>query len=84
MNIADVKAATENELFYGNKFSKLERSADDQLGHVKQEMKSLSIYLEQRKLISVADKTLITSLNSNNGPKLAPEYQPEPPYQEGN
>ena len=80
MNFADVKDAIESELLNENRFTKLERSADDQLGHVKQEVKSLSLHLEQRQLISASDKTLITGLNSNNRPELAPEYQPEPPY----
>ena len=43
-------------------------------------MRSLAIYLEQRKIISGHDKTLITGLTENNHPKLAPEYQPESPY----
>ena len=80
MNFADVKAAIENELFNINKFSLLERSAGDQLSHVKEEVKSLTMHLEQRKLISARDKTLITGLNENNNHKRAPEYQPEPPY----
>ena len=37
-------------------------------------------HLEQMKLISPSDKTLISGLNSNNRPKFAPEYQPESPY----
>ena len=80
MNFADVKAATENELFNENKFSLIGRSSDDQLSHVKHEVKSLTLHLEQRKLISSNDKTLITGLNENNNHKRAPEYQPEPPY----
>ena len=56
------------------------RSLDDQMSYVKEEVKSLTIHLEQRKLISTHDKTLITGLNSNNNPKRAPEYQPKPPY----
>ena len=80
MNYADVKAALENELFNPNKFTVVGRSSDDQMCYVKEEVKSLTIHLEQRKLISTHDKTLITGLNSNNNPKRAPEYQPEPPY----
>jgi hypothetical protein len=80
MNFADVKAAIENELFNVSKFTKLERNAEDQLSIVKEEVKSLAIQLEQSKLITVSDKTLISGLNSNNRPKLAPEYQPESPY----
>ena len=80
MNLADVKSAIESELFDTNKFEKLERNADQQLSHVKNEVKALSIHLEQRKLITVTDKTLITGLNANNRPKLAPEYRPESPY----
>ena len=40
----------------------------------------LSMHLEQRKVISSHDKTLITGLNENNNHKRAPEYQPESPY----
>ena len=80
MNFADVKAAIENELFNTEKFSKLERNAESQLEYVRNEVRSLAMSLEQRKLISASDKTLITGLNENNRPKLAPEYQPESPY----
>ena len=80
MNCADVKAAIENELFDVTKFEKLERNAEQQLNHVKHEVKSLAIQLSDRKLITEHDKTLIAGLNSNNRPKLAPEYQPESPY----
>ena len=80
MNFTDVKAAIENELFNDSKFTKLEKNTEDQLSSVKEEVKSLAIQLEQRKLITVSDKTLIAGLNSNNRPKLAPEYQPESPY----
>ncbi len=80
MNFADVKAAIENKLFNDNKFTKLERNMEDQLNYVKQEVKALTIHLEQRKLISEYDKTLIAGVNSNNRPKLAPEYHPESPY----
>ena len=76
MNFADVKAAIENELFNTEKFSKLERNAEAQLEYVRNEVRSLAMSLEQRKLISASDKTLITGLNENNRPKLAPEYQP--------
>ena len=31
-------------------------------------------------MISENDKTLIAGINTNNRPKLAPEYRPEPPY----
>ena len=77
MNFADIKAAIENELFNTEKFSKLERNAEAQLEYVRNEVRSLAMTLEQRKLISASDKTLITGLNENNRPKLAPEYQPE-------
>ena len=80
MNFADVKAAIENELFDNRKFTQLERSSDAQLSHVKEEVKSLTMHLEQRKFISTHDKTLITGLNENNNHKRAPEYQPEAPY----
>ena len=43
-------------------------------------MRSLAIYLEQKKVISGIDKTLITGLTEKNNPKFAPEYQPEGPY----
>ena len=52
----------------------------EQLAFVKQEVRSLAIHMEERKFISANDKTLITGLNHNNRPKLAPEYQPESPY----
>ena len=50
------------------------------MNHVKHEVKSLVIDLADRKLITENDKTLIAGINSNNRPKLAPEYQPESPY----
>ena len=80
MNYADVKAAIENELFDTNKFEKLDRNAEQQLNHVKHEVKSLTVHLAAQKLISENDKTLIAGLTPNNRPKLAPEYQPESPY----
>lgn len=80
MNFADVKAAIENELFDTTKFVKLNRNTEQQLDHVKNEVKSLTIQLAQRKLISESDKTLIAGLTSNNRPKIAPEYHPEHPY----
>ena len=80
MNFADVKAAIENELFDPNKFQKLDRNADQQLNHVKNEVKSLTKELAARNIISDHDKTLIAGLNANNNSKCAPEYQPEPPY----
>ena len=80
MNFQDVVTAIENKLFDQTKFEKLDRNADQQLKFVKNEVKSLTIDLEQRKLISENDKELIAGLNRNNRPKLAPEYQPESPY----
>ena len=80
LNFADVKTAIKNELFDTNKFEKLDRNAEQQLNHVKKEVKSLTIELMQRQFITETDKTLIAGLNSNNRPKLAPEYQPESPY----
>ena len=80
LNKADVKAAIENELFDTNKFEKLERNADQQLNHVKHEVRRLTIHLADQKLITENDKTLIAGITPNNHPKLAPEYQPESPY----
>ena len=80
MNFTDVKAAIENELFNTNKFTKLERNMEEQLDYVKEEVKSLTIHLQQRELISENDKTLIAGVNSNNRAKMAPEYHPESPY----
>ena len=80
MNFADVKAAIQKELFDPNKFTKLDRNSDQQLDHVKQEVKSLAIRLAQQKLINDNDKILIAGLNSNNRSKIAPEYRPESPY----
>ena len=80
MNYEDVKAAIEKELFDERKFEKLERSTDEQLAHVKDEVKSCVIHLTERKMITERDKTLIAGINPNNRPKLAPEYQPEPTY----
>ena len=62
MNFGDVKSAIENELFDGNKFEKLEKSSEEQLAYVKQEVKRVTLQLEQRKFISTNDKTLITVL----------------------
>ena len=58
MNFADVKAAIENELFNTEKFSKLERNAEEQLEYVRNEVRSLAMSLEERKLISASDKNL--------------------------
>ena len=80
MNFADVKTAIENELFDTTKFEKLVRNEEQQLNHVRKQVRSLTIMLEQRKLITERDKTLIAGLNNNNNPKCAPEYQPESPY----
>ena len=80
LNYQDVQTAINNELSNSNKFTKLERTAEEQLTHVRDEVRSLAIYLEQRKKISSSDKTLITGLTDKNNPKLAPEYQPESPY----
>ena len=55
-------------------------AAEEELLHVRDEVRSLAIYLEQKKVITGNDKTLITGLTENNNPKLAPEYQPESPY----
>ena len=43
-------------------------------------VKPCVIHLTERKMITERDKTLIAGINPNNRPKLAPEYQPEPPY----
>ena len=80
MNHADVQESIEKELFDRNKFSKLEKNTDDQLVHMKYQVKSLAINLKRRKLITDEDKTLMTGLTANNHSKLAPEYQPESPY----
>ena len=80
MNHTDVKKAIEAELFDQNQFTKLNRDTDDQLVHVKHQVKSLVINLKRRKLITDEDKTLMCGLTSNNHSKQAPEYQPESPY----
>ncbi len=80
MNFDDVISAIERELFDVRKFEELEKNSEEQLAYVKQEVKSLAIQLEKKGLITDNDKTLISGLNSNNRPKLAPEYQPESPY----
>ena len=80
LNYQDVQTAVKNELSDADKFTKLERTADEQLTHVRDEVRSVAIYLEQRKKISSSDKTLITGLTDQNNPKLAPEYTPESPY----
>ena len=77
MNHADVQRTIENELFDNNKFSELKRNTDDQLVHVKHEVKSVVINLKRRNLITDEDKTLMTGLTASNHSKLAPEYQPE-------
>ena len=59
---------------------KLDKSAESHLISVTDEVKSLTIHLAQKKLISCNDKTLISGLNINNNSKLAPEYKPESPY----
>ena len=80
MNYHDVQTAIKNELSNEEKFIKLESNAEEELLHVRDEVRSLAIYLEQKKVITGNDKTLITGLTENNNPKLAPEYQPESPY----
>ena len=80
MNYEHVHAAIKNELNNPEKFTKLNRTADEQLLHVTDEVRTLAIFLEQKKIISGNDKTLITGLTDKNHPKLAPEYQPESPY----
>ena len=80
MNFEDVKTAIESDIFDTNKFMKLERKADKQVTYVKQEVKDITMKLEEDKYISLNDKTLISGLNANNQPKRAPEYQPESPY----
>ena len=80
MNYTDVKSSIENELFDERKFQKLEKSTEEQLSYVKDEVKSLVIHLAEKKMITENDKTLIAGINANNRPKLAPEYRPEPPY----
>ena len=71
MNFEDVKTAIKSEIFDINKFTKLKRKADEQLTYVKQEVKELTMKLEEDKYISLNDKTLISGLNAN---------QPESPY----
>ena len=80
MDFEDVKLSIENELLDTAKFEKLTRNAEQQLTHVKNEVRMLTVELAERKLITEQDKTIIAGLNSNNRPKLAPEYQPESPY----
>ncbi len=80
MNRNVVQETIENELLDRNKFEKLNLNATNQLSFVKNEVKSLTIYLEEKKVLSNRDKTLIAGLTENNRPKLAPEYQPESPY----
>ena len=80
MDFDDVKLSIENELLDTAKFEKLTRNAEQQLTHVKNEVRMLTVELAKRKLITEQDKTIIAGLNSNNRPKLAPEYQPESPY----
>ena len=80
MKYSDVNAAIEKELFDNQKFQKLDRSADEQLAFVKDEVRSLVTHLGQRKMITEKDKTLIAGINENNRLKLAPEYQLEHPY----
>ena len=67
-------------MFNEQKFEQLERNSDEQLTFVKDEVRSLVMYMAEKKLITENDKTLIAGINANNRPKLAPEYQPEPPY----
>ena len=52
LNYEDVQNSIKNELNNNNKFTKVERSAEDQLNHVREEVKSLCIHLEQKKKIS--------------------------------
>ena len=80
MNRTDVQTTIEKELFNDNKFNKLDKNAEDQLAYVKNEVKSLTINLAKKKLLTSNDKTLITGLTDKNNPKRAPEYQPESPY----
>ena len=79
-NYHDVQTAIKRELSNTDKFTKLERTAEEQLAHVRDEVRTLAIDLERRKKITSSDKTLITGLTDKNNPKVAPEYQPESPY----
>ena len=52
MNYEDVQTAVRNELNKEDKFTQIQRTPEEQLAHVREEVRSLSIYLEQKKLIS--------------------------------
>ena len=52
LNYCDVRTSIENELFNEDKFVKLDRNADEQLSYVKNELKSLVIHCEEKKLIT--------------------------------
>ena len=80
MNYMDVQKTIEDELLNITKFTKLERNLDDQLEHVKNRVKTVVMDLEKMNIITSNDKMLITGLTSKDRPRLAPEYQPEPPY----
>ena len=51
MKYSDVKAAIEKELFDNQRFQKLERNADEQLGFVKDEVRSLVTHLGPSSLL---------------------------------
>ena len=80
LNYEDVQNTIKTQLNNNNKFTRIERSAEEQLIYVRDEVRSLAMHLERQKKINSADKTLITGLTDRNNPKLAPEYQPESPY----
>ena len=53
---------------------------EDQLEYVKDNVKSQTVHLQERKLTTDNDKTLIAGVNSNNRAKMAPEYHSQSPY----
>ena len=56
MKNEDVRAAVRNELNKEDEFTQIQRTPEEQLTHVREEVTSLSKYLEQKKIINKAKK----------------------------
>ena len=70
----------EKELFNKDKYELLNKKADAHSDTITNKIKTIILDLNQKKIITDKDKTLITGLNKNNKMKHSPEYRPETPY----
>ena len=70
----------EKELFNKDKYELLNKKADAHSDTIINKIKTIILDLNQKKIITDKDKTLITGLNKNNKMKHSPEYRPVTPY----